>query len=95
MQGLAGLLFPVLLMAFALGMEKFEAMAAARPWQFAPTPQTAAPAAAPEPGPTVETLATIGLPSAIDRLDLDRDEESPTGRRGEREGDRRPHRRAS
>jgi hypothetical protein len=67
MQGLAGLLFPVLLMLFALVMEKFERTVTAQP-RAADTvdPETA------DEGPTVETLAGIGLPSAVEQLDLDR-----------------------
>lgn len=64
MQGLLGLLFPVVLMLFALAMERIEARVTAEP---------VPPAAAgdDEAAPDVETLARIGLPKAVDSLDLD------------------------
>lgn len=64
MQGLLGLLFPVVLMLFALAMERIEVRVTAdRP--------AAAPTAGDDEAPDVETLATIGLPKAVDSLDLD------------------------
>lgn len=59
MQGLLGLLFPVVLMLFALAMERIEARV------------TAEPVAGDDEAPDVETLARIGLPKAVDSLDLD------------------------
>ncbi|CAM4047128.1 MULTISPECIES: hypothetical protein [Tsukamurella] len=62
MQGLLGLLFPVVLMLFALAMERIEVRV---------TAQSSAPSGAEDDAPDVETLATIGLPKAVDSLDLD------------------------
>ena len=66
MQGLAGLLFPVLLMVLALVMEKYERL------MTTPRAPRSTTAPADDEGPTVETLASIGLPSAVEQLDLDR-----------------------
>ncbi|WP_231702869.1 hypothetical protein [Tsukamurella asaccharolytica] len=63
MQGLLGLLFPVVLMLFALAMERIETRVTAEP--------VASPATGDDEVPDVETLARIGLPKAVDRLDLD------------------------
>ncbi|ADG80503.1 Secreted protein OS=Tsukamurella paurometabola (strain ATCC 8368 / DSM / CCUG 35730 / CIP 100753/ JCM 10117 / KCTC 9821 / NBRC 16120 / NCIMB 702349 / NCTC 13040) OX=521096 GN=Tpau_3931 PE=4 SV=1 [Tsukamurella paurometabola] len=65
MQGLLGLLFPVVLMLFALAMERIQARV---------TAESSAPVAVVDDTPDVpdvETLATIGLPKAVDSLDLD------------------------
>jgi hypothetical protein len=62
MQGMLGLLFPVALMLFALSMERIEARV---------TREVVAPPTRDDDAPDVETLATIGLPKAVDRLDLD------------------------
>lgn len=63
MQGLLGLLFPVVLTLFALAMERIETRVTAEP--------VAPPATGDDEAPDVETLARIGLPKAVDRLDLD------------------------
>ncbi|GAB3130483.1 hypothetical protein GCM10027289_15080 [Tsukamurella serpentis] len=63
MQGMLGLLFPVVLMLFALAMERIEARVTS---EAAPVPVLAD-----DDAPDVETLATIGLPKAVDSLDLD------------------------
>ncbi len=63
MQGLLGLLFPVVLMLFALAMERIETQVTAR--------RAVTPAAGEDETPDVETLARIGLPKAVDSLDLD------------------------
>ncbi|BDH59471.1 hypothetical protein MTP03_44100 [Tsukamurella sp. PLM1] len=55
-------MFPVVLMLFALAMERVEARVTA---ERAPAP------AHDDEVPDVETLATIGLPKAVDSLDLD------------------------
>ncbi|WP_148281440.1 hypothetical protein [Tsukamurella sp. 1534] len=63
MQGLLGLLFPVVLMLFALFMQRVESSVTAdRPVPAQPGDDET---------PDVETLATIGLPKAIDSLNLD------------------------
>ncbi len=62
MQGLIGLLFPVLLMLFALAMEKIEARVT--------RPRRPALAWADDDRPELETLATIGLPTAVDLHEL-------------------------
>ncbi|MDF0529608.1 hypothetical protein P0W64_02830 [Tsukamurella sp. 8F] len=64
MQGLIGLLFPVLLMLFALAMERVESRVTAPARRATPPP-------ADDDQPDVETLATIGLPIAVDLHELD------------------------
>lgn len=64
MQGLLGLLFPVALMLFALVMERIEARVTAEPVVATTT-------VGDDEVPDVETLARIGLPKAVDSLDLD------------------------
>lgn len=64
MQGLLGLLFPVALMLFALVMERIETRVTTPRAQVVHAPGE-------DEVPDVETLATIGLPKAIDSLDLD------------------------
>ncbi|GAA4386746.1 hypothetical protein [Tsukamurella soli] len=63
MQGLIGLLFPVLLMLFALAMEKVEARVT--------RPRRATLDVVEYDRPDAETLATIGLPAAVDLHELD------------------------
>lgn len=57
------LVFPVVLMLFALAMERLESQVT--------RPRAASAPARDDDAPDVETLATIGLPKAVDSLDLD------------------------